>query len=110
MQGPPSQAICQESVITNYRFLTLSRNVKIKLNLCKKIRDMKYRASNTANNGTTMMHPIEGNNKAQLLKDIREIALGNRFAGKTAKWWVEDENGNTICEHLCEGNGRIIEL
>lgn len=57
-----------------------------------------------------MMKPIEGNNKAQLLKDIREIALGNRFDGNIAKWWIEDNAGNTICEYICEGRGRIYKL
>ena len=71
---------------------------------------MKYKANFSANNGTTMMHPIEGNDKAKLLKDIREIALGNRFAGNSASWWVEDKKGNTVYEYRCEGNGRVIKL
>jgi hypothetical protein len=71
---------------------------------------MKYRANYTANNGTTMMHPIEGNNKKQLLKDIKDIAMGNRFAGNSARWWVEDESGNTIYEYFCEMNGKVIKI
>lgn len=71
---------------------------------------MKYRANYTANNGTTMMHPIEGNNKAQLLKDIKEIAIGNRFAGNSAKWWVEDENGKTIYEYVCSATGSVHKI
>lgn len=71
---------------------------------------MKYRANYTANNGTTMMHPIEGNNKKQLLKDIREIAMGNRFAAHSASWWVEDENGNTIYEYRCDVNGKVMRI
>lgn len=71
---------------------------------------MKYKANYTANNGTTMMHPIEGNNKKQRLKDIKDIAMGNRFAGNSASWWVEDENGNTIYEYRCEGNGKVMRI
>lgn len=71
---------------------------------------MKYKANYTANNGTTMMHPIEGNNKKQLLNDIKEIAMGNRFAGNSARWWVDDENDNRIYEYSCDGTAKISKI
>lgn len=71
---------------------------------------MKYKANYSANNGTTMMSPIEGNNKSQLLKDIKEIAMGNRFAGNTARWWVEDENKNRIYEYFCDRTGKVSKI
>lgn len=57
---------------------------------------MKYRANFYANNGTSLMSEIEGTNKWKLLKEIREIALLERFIGSEASWYVEDENGTTV--------------
>ncbi len=52
---------------------------------------MKYRANYTANNGTTMMHPIEGNNLKEIIKTIRRIANAERFANNSCAWsvWVD---------------------
>ena len=57
---------------------------------------MKYRANFYANNSTSLMSGIEGKNKWKLLKEIRKIALGEKFIGSEASWYVEDENGTTV--------------
>ena len=57
---------------------------------------MKYRANFYANNRTSLIIGIEGTNKWKLLKEIREIALGERFIGSEAYLYVEDENGTTV--------------
>lgn len=57
---------------------------------------MEYYAIFSANNGTSFMRPITGSNKCKLLKDIREIALANMFAGSSASWYVDDANGKTV--------------
>ena len=59
---------------------------------------MKYKANIYANNGTSLMSGIEGTNKWKLLKEIRKIALGERFIDSKASWYVKDENGETAFE------------
>ena len=67
---------------------------------------MKYFANYNANNGTRFQEPIEGTNKDQIIKDIREIAEGNRFDGSTCSWEVWTENGKEVASGGCNSNGR----
>lgn len=57
---------------------------------------MKYYANFTANNSTSFAEPIESNNKTILIREIREIAEGETFAGNECRWWVENAEGETI--------------
>lgn len=57
---------------------------------------MEYTANFSANNGTTYGTLMHGCNKRKLLKEIREIALGNRNEGAHATWYVNDERGHTV--------------
>lgn len=57
---------------------------------------MTYYANFLANNSTTYAKSIKSNNKATLIRDIRKIAEGNRFIGFECRWWVENEEGETI--------------
>lgn len=57
---------------------------------------MTYYANFLANNSTSYAESIESNNKAQLIRDIREIAEGETFIGNECRWWVENEEGETI--------------
>lgn len=57
---------------------------------------MKYKANFYVNNSTSLMSEIEGTNKWKLLKEIRKIALGERFIDSVAFWHIEDENGTTV--------------
>lgn len=50
-----------------------------------------YKANFKANNGTRFMNPIEGTNLKKIIKDIREIAEGERFEGNECSWWVYTE-------------------
>lgn len=63
---------------------------------------MKTYKANFNTNGTSFLIPIEGNNKSQLIKDIREIANGNRFAGNECTWEVWIEEGNNI-KYIAKG-------
>jgi hypothetical protein len=58
---------------------------------------MKYYANYTANNGTTLMNPLTGTNKNELIKDIRHLANGERFDKNTCSWcvWIE-KNGDAV--------------
>ena len=58
----------------------------------------KYTANYTANNGTTMLKPIEDTNIKRIISDIREIAEGNRFQDNECKWSV-------YCEDTCVAEG-----
>lgn len=59
---------------------------------------MKYFANFNANHGTTFDKPIWDTNKARIIKDIRDIAEGNRFAGNGCCWqvWYVDANGRVV--------------
>ena len=52
---------------------------------------MKYKAIFTANNGTSLRTPIEGNNLKEIIKTIRRIANAERFANNSCAWsvWVD---------------------
>lgn len=66
---------------------------------------MKYYANFTANNGTSMIEPLEDTNKARIIKSIRKIANGNRFAGNTCRWHVCDETGKTVAAGYTDRDG-----
>lgn len=53
----------------------------------------KYYANMTVNNGTHLYSDIEGTNKFELLREIRDIAQAECFAGSECHWKVWDENG-----------------
>ena len=59
---------------------------------------MQYYGNFTVNNGTTMMKCVTNNNKHKLLKDLKEMALSNRFEGNKASWWIRDENDDIVFE------------
>lgn len=49
---------------------------------------MKYFANFVANNGTTFLRPLEGNNKNELAKAVRDAANAERFYNNICRWWV----------------------
>lgn len=59
----------------------------------------KYFANFCANGSTSFIDPIESNNKRQLIRDIKEIAKGNRFSGNESDWTVYKR---------CDGSCRIV--
>lgn len=61
-----------------------------------------YYANFNANNGTCNGTPITGANKKELIKDIRHIAEGNRFAGNECSWLVWVESGEN-CISVAKG-------
>jgi uncharacterized protein YegP (UPF0339 family) len=63
---------------------------------------MKYTANYNANNGTTMMTGISFTSKKEAIASIREIAVGNTYAGNEFSWWVMDEN----CDEIARGGGK----
>lgn len=65
----------------------------------------KYYANYNANNGTRFNKPIEDTNLKRIIKDIREIAEGNRFANNECSWsvWVVDESRPDGCKYLAMG-------
>lgn len=66
---------------------------------------MKYYANFTANNGTSLIEPLEDTNKARIIKSIREIANGERFAGNTCRWHVSDETHQIIAAGYTDRDG-----
>lgn len=52
---------------------------------------MKYKANFSANNGTSLRTPIEGNNLKEIIKTIRRIANAERFANNSCTWnvWID---------------------
>ena len=67
-----------------------------------------YYANYNANNGTCFREPIEGTNLKRIIKDIREIAEGNRFVHNECKWsvWVKDESRPYGVRYLAMGGVR----
>lgn len=59
---------------------------------------MRYLANFTANSGTTLVNPIKGGNKAQIIRDIRTIAEGNRHLGNGCFWQVFNEEHILVAE------------
>lgn len=57
---------------------------------------MQYYGNFSVNNGTTMPECITNNNKHNLLKDLKEMAMGERFEGNVASWWIKDENDDLV--------------
>lgn len=51
-----------------------------------------YYANFNVNNGTRLMQSLEGNNKFQLWKEIKEWAKAECFSGNTGNVWVSDPN------------------
>jgi len=66
---------------------------------------MKYYANYNANNGTQMMKPIESDNLEQIIKDIMEIAEGERFAGSACKWTVCETSGELVAAGEIRADG-----
>lgn len=67
---------------------------------------MKYFANFKANNGTHYQNPIEDTNKARIIKDIRDIAEGNRFENSECSWLVWDETGTEVARGGCRSDGK----
>lgn len=59
---------------------------------------MQYYGNFTVNNGTSLTECRKGNNKYDLLKDLKCMAMGERFGGNTASWWIKDENDELVFE------------
>lgn len=68
---------------------------------------MKYYA-NFNNGAHYMQYPIVSNNKKKLLKDIRDIAIGNQYENKLVIWRVWDENKETVYEAMKRKKTTII--
>lgn len=59
----------------------------------------KYYGEFSANNGSTYVRePYEYRNKKIANKEMREMAIGNTYAGNSCKWRVQDELGRTVYE------------
>ena len=69
-----------------------------------------YYANFTANNGTSFKNPITGNNKKNLIRDIRNIAEGERFLGNKCFWSVRDDSGIYVAAGGVDSNGRRYRL
>lgn len=54
---------------------------------------LMYYANFVAGHSVSNMHPYEGTNLKNLIRDIREIAEGNTPRGGECRWYIEDENG-----------------
>ena len=67
---------------------------------------MKYYANFWANNGTSWMRPEEHTNKKTLIKHVRKIAEGERFAGNGCSWMVWDENERIVAAGGTDRMGR----
>ena len=63
-----------------------------------KYNDMKYYGNFSTNNGTRLSEHIRGNDRHALNKYLREFAMGQRFPGQEASWWVNDLSGHTVFE------------
>lgn len=63
-----------------------------------KYNDMKYYGNFSTNNGTMLSEHIRGNDRHALNKYLREFAMGQRFPGQEASWWVNDLIGHTVFE------------
>ena len=63
-----------------------------------KYNDMKYYGNFSTNNGTMLSDHIRGNDRHALNKYLREFAMGQRFPGQEASWWVNDLSGHTVFE------------
>ena len=59
---------------------------------------MKYYGNFSTNNGTRLSEHIRGNDRHALNKYLREFAMGQRFPGQEASWWVNDLGGHTVFE------------
>ena len=55
-----------------------------------------YNAYFKANDSTYNQEPITGTNKSKLIRDIRLIAEGNRFANNSCSWSVHTDDGRCI--------------
>ena len=71
----------------------------------KILRKKIYYANFCANNNTRFFTNINDTNKWRLLKDIREIARGERFAGNTSTFFVNDVNGEEVFSGIINNNG-----
>ena len=67
---------------------------------------LNYKANFSVNNGTTLANALTSTNKQKLIKEIRDWAAAERFAGNEAKWWVEDEEGCEIASGLIDRSGK----
>lgn len=65
---------------------------------------MKYIANFCANNGTSLITPLEGNNKRDLARRISAIAKAERFAGSESRWTVHEK-----ATGICVAGGTIYE-
>lgn len=54
----------------------------------------KYAGSWSANNGSTYIRPVYGNNKHALAREMRQACRANVFAGSTGHWSVWEIEGN----------------
>ena len=59
---------------------------------------MKNYCNFSTNNGTMLTEHIGGNDRHALNKYLREFAMGQRFPGQEASWWVNDISGHTVFE------------
>lgn len=66
---------------------------------------MIYNANFKANNGTQWIKNTEDTNKWRLLKDVRETAKAERYAGNKSSFFVDDERGETVFAGEFDRNG-----
>lgn len=59
---------------------------------------MNYYANFSAGNGTHLAQPIESGNLQQIIRDIREMAEGNRQPGTKCSWSVYNSDGLPVAQ------------
>lgn len=57
---------------------------------------MKYFGNILVGDGMRFCEVKRGNCRHRLNKELREIALGNRMAGQSASWFVQDLKGRMV--------------
>lgn len=65
----------------------------------------KYFANFMTSNGTHFEKAIEGTNKQQLTKDVKETAKGNTPLGSSARWRVYDSNERIVAAGTIDEKG-----
>ena len=59
---------------------------------------MRYFGNILVGNGMRFCEIKRGDCRHRLNKELREIALGNRMAGQSASWFVQDLKGRMVFE------------
>lgn len=68
---------------------------------------MKYQANYVANGSTRNAKPYTDTNLQRLIKDIREIAEGETFAGGCCSWHITDESEHIVASGGTNGGRRF---